>query len=354
MDEDLKNPGALIDTRPPEKKKKDYWFGEIVAAADPVSWVEKPENQWRRFPDQDQNGSSSCVAQTVKKLALILLWLKENTQVKFSATHIYQRRQNRPAQGMQGIDAFDLWMKGITLEDLVPSERLQDPQMDGTKIEKYEEDIGKIFGISGHVGINTGDFEGVASVIQKTGKGVMVWFYFTAAEWSPFIPVAKEKIDVGAPAAVRHSVAAVDFFLYQGKKYLLIEDSAHFGGITRRLISEEFFKARNFFTRYSMNFKFQDPTTLPEKPHYTFTKTLNFSETFFTDQEVKALQEILKYEGLFPMNVDSTGYYGSVTAKAVLAFQKRYAVASDIELEALAGRTVGPKTIAKLNELYSL
>ena len=88
--------GALIDVRPEEEKENDYHFGEIVAAANPVSWVEKPQSAWRKFPIFNQDGSGSCVAQTLAKLLGILYWLKNQLYVHFSATHIYQRRSNKP------------------------------------------------------------------------------------------------------------------------------------------------------------------------------------------------------------------------------------------------------------------
>lgn len=361
--------GAAIDTRTDEQKLKDINYVELFATAQPVNWVEKPEAQWRKFPDQDQNGSGSCVAQTIKKLAGVLLWLKEGVFVRFSATHIYQRRSNKPSSGMMGVEAFDFWKQGITLDDLFKSEQMTDAQMDALKIEKYEEDVGKVFAIGGHVGLNNGDFEMVASTIQATGKAIMVWFFFTGSEWSPLIPVVQDQ-NLTISTGLRHSVAAVDFFLVNGKKYILIEDSAHFGGITRRLISEEFFKARNWFVRYPMNFQFQDqtqpqPAPVDPKPHYSFKKVLEFiplnSKGYISNipkheaqkADVVALQDILRYEGTFPKNVSSTGYYGATTARAVLAFQRKYSVASAAELNSLQGRRVGEKTLAKLNQLYA-
>lgn len=358
--------GANLDTRPETERQKDHSFVETVASANVVNWVEKPENQWRKFPEQNQNGSSSCVAQTVKKCLGIMYWLKHGTFVRFSATHIYQRRSNRPAGGMFGVEAFDLAMKSITLEELVASESMTDGQMDSKKVENYHDEVGKVFTIGGHLGTLNGDIDNIASIIQTTGKGVMVWFYFTAAEWSKLIPVVEVGlIDERDHRALRHSVTAVDYTLYKGKKALIIEDSAHFGGLSRRIITEDFFKKRHYFGRYPMNFRFQGAVST-NKPTYNFspTKILSFIPLNSAGQisdpvknaaqknDVIALQNILKFEGLFPSNVESTGYFGSMTAKWVLAFQKKHNVDSDASLDPLQGRTVGPKTISVLNQLY--
>lgn len=340
--------GALPDNRSESRKSKDFFFNEIVSSACPVDWFEKKESEWRKFPDQDQNGSGSCVMQTIRKLAGVLLYLKEKTYVNFSGA-FYQLRSNKPAGGMIGVEAFDIWKEnGLTLEQLVPSEKMTDAEMDAIQIEQYEKDVAKVFAIGGHIGIENGEFETVASVIQTTGKAVMAWFYFTAEEWSQLIPEIKTP-GLALNEALRHSVAVVDYLLMDGKKYLLIEDSAHFGGFTRHLISEEFFKARNWFIRYPMCFKFE---TAPEseKPKYTFENIMKFGES---NDDIKVLQDCLKYEGLFPVNTESTGYYGAITAKAVWAFQTKYSVASPDELNNLEGRQVGNKTIVKLNELFS-
>lgn len=84
------------------------------------------------------------------------------------------------------------------------------------------------------------------------------------------------------------------------------------------------------------------------KPTYKFTKSLSYGQS---SSDIKSLQDILRFEGLF--NNASTGYFGPVTATAVLAFQKKYKVSSDKELNALQGKKVGPLTLKKLNELYN-
>ncbi|GIW70352.1 MAG: hypothetical protein KatS3mg101_1099 [Patescibacteria group bacterium] len=345
-----KGTGALLDERTEEEKIKDYKFEEIVSKANPVEWREKSQNEWRKFPIFDQNGSGSCVAQTLAKLLGIIYWLKNGNYVHFSATHIYQRRANKPASGMGGIDALDIARKGVTLEVLAPSQKMTDEQMDSIVIENYKQEVGQIFKIGNYVILPIQDIDTVASVIQTTGKGVMVWFYFKIDEWTNEPQVKYPDVDLRGVGIARHSVTAVDFALWKGKKALIIEDSwgVNYGYNGRRVITEDFYKARNFFAAYPINFKFEESTI--QKPSHTFAFDLKFGEI---NEDVQALQNILKYEGLFPANVESTGYYGAITAKAVLAFQKKYKVADDAELDALGGRIVGPKTRSKLNELYS-
>ena len=69
--------------------------------------------------------------------------------------------------------------------------------------------------------------------------------------------------------------------------------------------------------------------------------------------EVRALQIALAIDGSFAYP-EITSYFGSVTADAVLAFQRKYKVADESELAPLKGRSVGPKTRQKLNELFNI
>jgi hypothetical protein len=341
--------GALLDTRPGEKKIKDYKFEETVAAAaiEPVIWTEKKQSEWRKFPIFNQDGSGSCVAQTAAKLLGIMYWLLNGVYVHFSATHIYKRRSNAPGSGMLGVDALDIMTEGVTLEELTPSQNMTDAQMDATEIPEYKERVGEIFKIAtNYLQPEIKDIDKIASIIQKTGKGVMVWFYFTRKEWTdrPFIDNAN--LDLNAPSTLRHSVTAVDFTLVDGKKCLIIEDSwgPNYGLNGQRIIDEDFFKARNFFAAYPINFKFRE--TEATKPYHFFATDL---EQNMQGPEVVALQDCLKYTCDFPTNIGSTGYYGSITADAVGKFQER----NGITKKGMAGygRT-GPKTREQLNEIF--
>jgi len=348
------NSGANIDIRSEEEKNKDYHFEEMVVAVNPVNWVEKTEAQLRKFPIFNQNGSGSCVAQTAAKLLGVMYWLANKIYVHFSATHIYQRRSNKPNAGMSGVEAFSIMQKGATMEELTPSQSMSDAEMDAVEIPQYKQDVGSIFKIGNFVQIPSGDIDTVASIIQTTGKAVMVWFYFQYDEWNNHPIVKNTGLNLQASGTCRHSVAAVDFTLRNGKKCLIIEDSwgvnAGIGG--RREIDEDFFKARNWFAAYPVNFKFQEgapePTPTPNKPKHTFNSDMEFGMK--NNAEVVALQNILRYEGFFPSNVSSTGYFGAITKKAVQGFQDKYNIAHAGDVG--YGRA-GIKTRTKLNELYS-
>lgn len=344
--------GALLDTRPEKEKEKDYKFEEIVAGVAPVEWKEKPQSEWRKFPIFDQDGSYTCVAMTLAKTLGIMHQVNEGEWITFSPGYIYQQRFNRPGGGMAGVDAWEIARKnGALIEDLFPSQKKRDPEIDAYQVKDYEKEVARVFKVKNYVVLPTKNIDTIASVIQKTNKGVMVWFYFTIREWKRSVPVIQNHgLSLYALNTARHSVTAVDFTIYNGKKALIIDDSwgldSGIGG--QRIITEDFFKERNFFAAYPINFVFQEGEE-DNKPTFTFDKDLTFG---IRDPDVVNLQNALKWLGLFPSNVSSTGYYYSITAKAVYDFQVKYKVADMVELNALQGKRVGSKTRAKLNEIF--
>ena len=344
--------GALIDDRLQAEKDKDIKFEEIVAKADNVFWQTKPEDKWRNFKEQNQNGSSSCVAQSVRKLLGISYFIKHGTYVDFSATDIYKRRSNFPRKGMIGVDALNIPTKGVTLNVLTQSDGLNEAQMNYVDIEQYKKDVGQVFKAGEPIVLPEDYIDTIASVIQKTKKGVMLFFYFTKAEWSKKVPTVNiENLNLRGAKILKHAVCAVDFTLYKGEKDLIIEDSAHFGRISQRIITAEFFDKRCYFAGYTMNFIFDGKEIVtPVSYKYTFTRPLEFGTR---NDDIKALQNILKLQEMFPVNIESTGYYGWITSCAVLAFQRKYNVAPQAEIENLQGRRVGGKTMSTLNDFYS-
>src|SRR5690606_38609989 len=152
--------------------------------AAPVQWRKKKASEIRKFPIFDQGQSGSCVAQTGKKQLGVYISLKAGGGfVPLSASHIYQRRFNRPGGGMNGNDVFAIMQKGTTLAELAPDERMSDAQMDAINVPPFAAKIGEVFSIGNYLIVGTKDIDLIASIIQETGKAVMVWYYFQSNEW---------------------------------------------------------------------------------------------------------------------------------------------------------------------------
>lgn len=340
--------GALLDTRPPEAQAKDWTQKEVVAAASVPQWVEKSQTQWRKFPIFNQDGSGSCVMQTQCKELGIMRAQKDGTYVHFSVADGYQRRVNKPAGGMGAIDARQIAQAGVTLEVLTPSQNMSDAQLDATEVEQYKHDVGSVFKVDNYLAIDTKSIDAVASTIQATGKGVMVWFYFLINEWTDRPSVIDSSLGLSEDRALKHSVTAVDFTMQGNEKCLIIEDSwgSSFGMAGQRVITESFFNARNWYRGYLVNFKFQQAPTV--KPQHTFNVDLQLNDT---SDEVKALQDCLRWDGEFPANADSTGFFGPITQKAVGDYQIKHGIVS-ATTDAGYGRC-GPKTRAALNVQFA-
>lgn len=387
LDHERFTDGANEDTRPEEQKQKDFSFTEMVAAANPVNFIEKSIATLRKFPIANQNGSGSCVAQTLALLLGIMAWLKLGKFIRFSATHIYQRRSNKPQSGMIGVEAFDIVRKGgATLDEFVGSDMMTDAQMDGMPVLQVYVKVGEEFKIANFVVLPARNFDVAASTMQTTGKPIMMWFHFLYSEWDivPHLAVADlpERPTDAYPGVCRHSVAGIDTTLIgpsnlpgqpnvHGKQAIFMQDS--WGAATaldgRRFITREFYEKRNLFAAYPINFQFEDQTQNdqpvkpdPNKPRYKFTKPLVFipldKKGNISDQvkykaefaDVQALQKILMYEGTFPKNVSATGYYGSITVDAVTKYKKKYALA---DKNGYDGKTVDANMIEHLNQRYS-
>ena len=87
----------------------------------------------------------------------------------------------------------------------------------------------------------------------------------------------------------------------------------------------------------------------PAKPQYVFKKNLEYG---MSDPDIKALQDILKFEGLMPATVPSTGGYFEQTRKAVLSYQKRNGLITPLQELMYQGKYVYEITRASLNRKY--
>ncbi len=313
------------DTQTSEQKSKNFSQTEFVSAPAAVFWVEKPRDKWRQFTIRNQDGSGMCVTMTYATELGILTLQKYNKWLDFSSTFPYQQRKYPRISGCTTEDVYSIFPKlGNVFEKDMPSQLMDDDAAMQVARETYFNDIAKTFTVA-RLELPI-DFETVASTIQATGKGVMLWFRFSIPEWTD-IPQTLPQ-----PALSGHSVTAVDWVLFQGKKYLVIQDSwgLKYAMNGLRLISEEYFNARCFQASYLMNFQLI-PNSTPTRPRF--------------DGSIVSAQKCFKWEGLFPLNVPEVENWGNISRLACVNFQKRYGISPALG-------NFGPITKSKLFELF--
>ncbi len=313
------------DTQSIEQKSLNFSQTEFVCAPVPVVWVEKPKETWRKFTVRNQDGSGMCVVMTYATELGIISLQKYNKWLDFSSTFPYQQRKYSDISGCTSEDVYSIFPKlGNVFEKDMPSQFINDQEAMLVPRENYFSDIAKAFTIS-RIQLPI-DFETVASTVQQTGKGVMVWFKFSNGEWKDIPQV------LPVPTTSGHSVTVVDFTLYQGKKYLIIQDSwglqSAMNGL--RLISEEYFNTRCFLSSYLMSFQLSQSST-PTRPTF--------------DGSIISVQKCFKFEGLFPLNIPEVENWGNITRTACISFQKRYNISPALGV-------FGPITKEKLHQLF--
>ena len=319
---------GAIDNQTQEQKDKNYKFSEICTAPFPVVWHEKPQSDWTHYEIRDQDGSGQCVCMTYSTELGIIFNQKYGKFIDFSSSYPYQARKYAYQSGCTSEDVYSVFPKiGNVYESFMPSQKMSDSEAMLVTKENYYGDLALTYKVA-RISLPI-DFETVASTIQATGKGVMVWFKFNPSEWTDKPFVSDKPITSG------HSVTAVDFTLVDGKKYLIIQDSWGLAYAMKglRLISEEYFNARCFLASYLMSFNTQNNNIIPDRPHFKLNS-------------VSSAKDCLKWEGLFPVNVPSNEVADNIFRTALIAYQKRYTIYPTLG-------NFGPLTNAHLLKIYN-
>jgi len=276
---------------------------EVVASIARPEFKAKSENEIRSFPYQYQGKKSACVAYTIAKILTILYYLKTNRIVKFSPTPIYSQRVNKPGEGMIFSDARMLAGRGTVPDTVIPSDELTEEEMTNYELDEIIKNAADGFAVSEDWVELPIDFDVVASTIEKTGKGIMLWFYFGPKE---FFGIKIPKSILSVFTWWRHSVTGVDAFSRELIEYLRIEDSADKEHLYKKDINREFFNSRCILAAYPIEFKFET------KGGATYNGTLI------------SLQKCLQSQGFFPMNVPFAERLGPVTRDSLKKFQTKY------------------------------
>lgn len=319
-------PGVLPDTRSNDEKARDYLHEEIVRddhreeLGAMYEWREKMPSQWKRFPIKNQDGSSSCVGQAIAKALGIHNNIEEDLYVDLSAAWIYAHRSNYPGEGMIVPHAMQFVKDfGATLEYFMPTNGKSEQELNAYYGKRFPVSIGevaKIYKPGNFVTVISRDINEIAALLEK--RPLVMGFAFDYNEWTE-----QPQIITNAPK-LRHLVCAIEGTLYNGQKRIIIDDSwkeeaTILGG--KRLISQEFLTQRCFSIGYFIDLS-NTWQSEPDKPRVNFTRDL--TPGMRSDQDVKILQDVLKYEKLFPIDQDSTGNYFGLTQAAVSKLRVKY------------------------------
>lgn len=318
------------DPRLDPRVQNGFTIGEVLAESAPFAWKNKKISELVNYPVWDQNSTSACVAFSKAKQVSIKIFQMTGAWIDFSPASIYELRSNKPAGGMGIPNANDIVNNsGVALEALMKSQGLTEEQINNVRRSKVADLFAKAIAeaVVRYLYVPI-DIDRIAQTIESK-KAVSMLIFANYDEYSQMVPRVIDPNLTYANAPIRHEVVGVDYFLdVNGVKRIYINDSAHFGGLAVRELTEDFITKRCILADVIDVFTF-DPDTAA-KPTY--------------DESVKSLQDCLKFEGLFPQNQDSTGIFGPITTQAVKDFQKKYG------FEQVG--TVGPLTKSKLHELY--
>lgn len=351
--------GVLEDTRTEEQKAKDFRFEELFSAPTAVvfptweEWKNDPKNQkmLSTLEVQNQDGSYSCLAQAVSLALAINNYKEEGVYKRMSPRMIYPYRTNKPGQGMFVGNAGDIAVnQGIAFEMLMPSEGMNEDQMNNLSdlLPSFSK-IALIYKPKTYVWLPVNTIDALIAVLA-TGKPAVICLRFGTGEWTKKVPVI-----LSNDAPYGHGITALPeaFFLYEGKKAILIQDSwgintGLFNG--RRIITEDWFTQG----RVSAAIWFEDLNNLAtlnsdlRKPKYHFVRNFILGSK---GSDVAMLQRCLGYlqdkDGyLFPLDIEPTGYFGGITRNAVKRFQTMSGI--------LATGDVDAPTKSKLNEIFNV
>ena len=332
------NLGVLADTRTDSAKEFDYKHEELFSSSVPVYLPNQAAatTYVGRFPIDDQQGTSSCVAHgkvLVMSIFNFLQGITKGSFVQLSSMFIYRNRANYAGEGMIPSSANMQTIKqGAPIYADLPTPATE-AAANALSISPAVTAAAKQFSSGKWVQlIDPTDIDTIAFVSNSLLLPLNILIFATYEEWSKeTVEILSPDLVQGSPdATVSHCITVLPNSAYtdpNGKKYVVIQDSALFGGFSHRFVSEDFIKARTYECDYMIAMG-NVPALV--KPKVNLEADLSIGAT---GADVTALQQVLQYMGYLPNVVAGapftpTGYYGGLTKNAVLALQNAYA--SDI------------------------
>lgn len=341
--------GANLDPRTLVEFASDYTHEELGTSADQTLVYYLAYKPSSVFPYEDQGMTNQCGPHAATLAMGANEKLVTGSFVRLSKDFFYRYRSNFPTAGMY-LQELGSIAKGVgsCLQTTVPTS-LSDTIANKLIPTENEVREAAIYKQGAYLQFqNYNDIDTLAHVINGEHRGVILFVYATYREWAQEYPDLLDN-PTFSTAPIRHFVCAIPDGAYveNGKRYLTIQDSAHFGSVVVRRLSEDFVRARVIGALY-----FKDLNLTPGqgvKPVHFFKTALALGARGL---EVSALQRVLVYEGLLPAEA-VTGNFLGMTLAAVRAYQAKYAY--DILIpNGLTAPTgfVGAATLKHLNLEY--
>lgn len=354
---------------PSPHDSRDHQWAEVGFGAAPFDWsvgfdveAEMSKILGTPFaePTKNQGQSGSCGGQAVSYLGGTFTVFQNKSFVEKSAKFVYAPVAY-PGGGSVGRDLCERVInQGWAAESLcssyenggVPSEAFMARASDISDVAKA--DAAKDKGIS-YAAVNH-DIDSIAQALAS-GNGMFIGVKGTNnGTWLSLYPKAVVDGDMNTWA---HWLKVGKAKLINGLKHIAVHNSwgATVGEKGWQWLNED------HFTRVLTHSNRPGPVifesrvivynpnpTPPATFHHTFTVQMQYGST---GAEVKALQTALQIDGDFPANVAPTEYYGPLTQASVQKFQFKYGIATGGTPNTTGYGKVGPRTIAKLNQLFA-
>lgn len=278
--------------------KRDILLSAVQAA---IPLAELPENY--RIPYQltilNQNNYPACVGFSCASLKAEKERREQNL-IDFDGKWVYDRCKELEENTLPGT-YLRLAMK--VLKDI------------GAKpLDQLESEAGK-YKIGAYASVDDVSFEGLKRAIYQNGV-IITGFRGSNQGWQTAYPRSPKTEEI----VWGHAVALIGF----NKDYLIGQNSWGSawgdGGlfyISKSYIDSEYFMKEAWVCLIDL----PDDFVITPKPIHSFTTNMKQGDR---NNEVVWLQKCLKFLGVFPLIVDSTGYYGTITVQSVKLFQSSY------------------------------
>lgn len=335
--------GALPDTRKRVEKLKDFQHEELFGMSSPVEWKERTFKQY--LPLRNQDGSGACGG-FAGALALGINEYHDNgTFAVLSPAFLYTNRKNKNSEGMNMIDLCEIMTKlGAPMDNSLTSDNLNEAQINSLSFtQAQKKDALKFKGKDeGYLFVKK-DIDSVADVINK-GYTPIFLIRCMADEYTtdPQVLYPEKKVGVHK-FTINHYIPATDYGMRNGVKVISVQESWNQTGL--RYFTDDFIRNRVEAIVYVIDL----PTDGGDKPSYIFTIPLVFGQNL---PEVKRLQEMLRYEQFFPSGTPTTGYFGSITARALQKWQVKHGIMDFATETNITKIRFGKKSIEVANKLY--